>query len=105
MLNKSREEVLDNIAESIEQNLSNISLQNGNWNYSGNGYYNTVHDNKSDSNFDAPQAAAGWPPEILEYIKRVALVTAASIVEAIYTEQELEAKVDRIILEEDTIQP
>jgi hypothetical protein len=47
----------------------------------------------------APYQAQGWPPELQEYIKRVAVATAMAIVDSIYTETELDARVDTILLD------
>lgn len=53
MLNKSREEVLYDIQNTVENNLDNIYCQKGNWCYSsqGNSYYSSYWDLEQDTMF------------------------------------------------------
>lgn len=45
-----------------------------------------------------PPEAIGWPPGLLEHVRCMNHNVAVAIVESIYTEQELDNKVERIIL-------
>lgn len=49
-----------------------------------------------------PPYSAGWPPGLAEFVRRVAIATATSVVDAIYTEEELNEKVDGILLTDET---
>ena len=64
--------------------------------------YASVYENGRQMN--VPSDAFAWPPGLQEYIRRVAMATAISIVDAIYTKEELDAEVDQILLEDD-LQP
>lgn len=45
-----------------------------------------------------PHEAIGWPPGLEQYIRNVAEQVGIAIVNEIYTEEELDARVDEILL-------
>jgi hypothetical protein len=47
-----------------------------------------------------PYESIGWPPQISEYMKRLTEDVAREIIYSIYSENELDKKVDGIILNE-----
>lgn len=101
MLKKNRQEVLESIKNKIHNDMNNTldfngrNIDNGDW-------WTSDYDNTSNEWFSAPAGTSGWPPHIKEYIKRVALMMAVEILDAVYDEQELEHKAEQIILEAKT---
>lgn len=84
MLKKSRPEVLESVRFSIKNQLN--GWQKG---------YNSPHLDMhylDDEYRQAPAHSQAWPPGLADYIERVATAAALAIVDALYTEQELEAK-------------
>lgn len=96
MLNRTRNEVLNMLAHRLQQDLDYIGTECGDFTDMNDGeYYGPAH---GDERICKPPEAHGWPPEIQELIRRTAIATATTIVDAIYTEQELDGKVDDILL-------
>jgi hypothetical protein len=52
--------------------------------------------------YPLPYQAVGWPLELQDFIREVAYAAARSIIENIYTEKELEQKVEDILLSSST---
>lgn len=96
MLNRTRNEVLNMLAHRLENDLDCISTECDDFTDMNDGeYYGPAH---RDDRICKPPVAHGWPPEIQELIRRVAIATATTIVNAIYTEAELDGRVDEILL-------
>jgi hypothetical protein len=96
MLKKTRTEVLASLQSKLQNDLNSIYVED-----SDRLYYAATNGRYFDQNRDGintPSESTGWPPEIIELIKRVALATAAITLDAIYTEQELEEKAEMMLL-------
>jgi len=52
--------------------------------------------------YPLPYTSVGWPPEIQDFVREVAFAAAKSIIENIYSEKELEEKVENILLSSST---
>jgi len=101
MLNRTRNEVLNILTMKLQNDLDLIGTECGDFTDMNDGtYYTQEYINGYYQHLPAEQV--GWPPGVREYIRRVAMATAVSIVDAIYTEKEMEAKVDDILLDNDT---
>lgn len=97
MLKKRREDVLYELQNKLEYDLNNIFTDS---------YHYPVGDQftpdySSGEAIHGPSQCYGWPPGITSLIKRVALATAVTIVDAVYTEKELEDKVEHALLDTD----
>lgn len=93
MLNRTRNEVLNMLQMKLNNDLNYLTTECGDFTDMNDGkYYN------ADGTIATPPEAAGWSPGMKEFVRRVAIATAISIVDAIYTEEEMNAKVDGILL-------
>lgn len=88
----------------LEQDLDFITTECGDFTDMNDGEtYDKHHGHPMDTEaIAAPAPANHWPPGIKEYVRRVAIATATSIVDAIYTQEELDKSVDNILLDNDT---
>lgn len=98
MLKRSRADILNDVINNIEYNLCGLSTEDWYYNNPSAIYYNSNWNHDTQANEMVPNEALGWPPGLTEYIKRVAAATAVAVVDAIYTEQEMETKVEEILL-------
>lgn len=96
MLKDSRSAILNNILNKLKYEMNHPATMDGSFYLETNGQVYTMQGYLGE--VSAPYCAQGWPPELQEYIKRVAMTTAIAIVEAIYTEGELDERLDRILL-------
>lgn len=48
--------------------------------------------------YPLPYQSVGWPAGIQEFIREVAFAAAMSVIDEIYTQSELDEKVDKILL-------
>ena len=96
MLKANRNEVLHRVLHKLKYEMNHPATMDGSFYLETNGQ--VYHMNGYSGEIAVPHCAQGWPPELQEYIKRVAMTTAIAIVESIYTEEELDARVDGILL-------
>jgi hypothetical protein len=98
MLKCKRRKVLEDLQSRLEDNLQSIYTNDGSFHYynTGGGYYSSQ--NVDGTQMSGPGHMQGWPPGLADLIKRVAMATAVTIVDAIYTETEIEAKVEYTLL-------
>lgn len=102
MLNKSREQVLNSLEDKLSYDLQTIFTSDSSYSYHNAHYVHYTWVNKDGTQVSVPSVPyPGWPPGIEEYIKRVALATAVANADSIYTEKELETKVEKILLDSD----
>jgi hypothetical protein len=95
VLKGNRNKAMQEVMNKLQYGLNNLSLTDGSFYVPTNGHqYHAGYNGEIAS----PHHAQGWPPELQEYIKRVAIATAMAIVDSIYTEEELNERVDRILL-------
>jgi hypothetical protein len=50
-------------------------------------------------NTTAPYESAGWPPGMLEHVKSIMSHLALDIIDSIYTEDELDSRINDMLLE------
>lgn len=53
-------------------------------------------------NTPMPACSVGWPPFLAEYIKELVENVSIAVVDSIYTEQELDEKIDNTLLKTQT---
>lgn len=99
MINGDRQRVLDQIKHKLENDLNNVCMPDG-YSVDSNIWYSQQY--QPDGYYaSAPNESVGWPPELVSYIKRVAYMISIEILNSIYTEQEMEEKVEGILLNDD----
>lgn len=96
MLKANRNEVLNKVLHKLKYEMNHPSTTDGSFYLNTNGQVYNLQGYSGE--ISTPYCSTGWPPELQEYIKRVAMTTAIAIVESIYTEEELDARVDKILL-------
>lgn len=96
MLRKDREMVMKDIEARLKSSINTLASLHNSWYSTTDGVH--YPPSYSTDKFAAPSSAVGWPPDLQEYIRRVTLIMACAIVDAIYTEGELDARVDEILL-------
>lgn len=97
MLNRTRNEVLIALQMKLENDLNLLETEQCDFTDMNDGeYYSTKSIKGRDQSVPNDQFA--WPPGLQEYIRRVAMATAISVVDAIYTKEELDAEVETILL-------
>ena len=50
-------------------------------------------------NYPEPYESAGWPPGMLDHVKSIMHDLAIDVIDSIYTEEELDSKINNILFE------
>jgi hypothetical protein len=100
VLKGDRNAAMQSVMNRLQYGLNNLMLNDGSFYVPTNGHQYDMQGYNGE--IACPPHAQGWPPELQEYIKRVAVATAMAIVDSIYTEEELNEKVDGILLDNES---